>query len=192
MQTTLEENRNRTVVRRVHFNYQDYLRIPDDKRCEIIDGELHMTPAPLTRHQKISGRIYEMLGHFVWERQLGEILYAPVDVVLSNEDIVQPDLLFIHKDRLAILTEKNVRGAPDLVIEILSPSNPEWDRENKRKLYEKYGVREYWIVDPDSQSIEILTLTDAGFQTVRVFTKGTHLRSPLLPELSLPIDPVFG
>lgn len=177
--------------KQVRFTYQDYLHIPEDKRYEIINGDLHMTPAPLITHQKVSGNIYKALSHFVNNQKLGEVLYAPVDVVLSEEDVVQPDILFITQERLDILTDKNVRGAPDLVIEVLSPSTREWDREFKRKLYEKFGVREYWIVDLNAQSIEILQMTDEGFKTTRVYTQGAHLASPLLKNFSLAIGDVF-
>lgn len=177
--------------KKVRFTYQDYLQIPGEKRYEIIDGDLHMTPAPLTRHQKILGNIFRKLWDFVTERKLGEVLFAPVDVVLSQEDIVQPDILFISRDRLGILTEKNVQGPPDLLIEILSPSTKNWDQETKRKLYERYGVREYWIVDPDAQTIEILQMTDDGFKTYRVFSRGTHVRSPLLEGFTFLVEEIF-
>jgi len=181
-----------TVRKKVRFTYQDYLLLPYDKRYELIEGDLHRVPAPLTNHQKVSRNLQRILWEFVQKNGLGEVLYAPVDVVLSSEDVVQPDILFIAKERLAILTEKNVRAAPDLVIEILSPSSKEWDLEIKRKLYEKYGVREYWIVDPEAQTVEVLQLTDDGYLAFRVFSRGTKLKSPLLKDFSFPIEAIFG
>ena len=180
-----------TAKRQVRFTYQDYLHIPGDKRYEIINGDLHMTPAPLITHQKVVANLVRALDRFIEEKKLGKLLFAPVDIVLSEEDVVQPDILFITQERLDILTDKNVRGAPDLVVEVLSPSTREWDREFKRKLYEKFGVREYWIVDLSAQSIEVLQMTDAGFKTTRVYTQGTHLASPLLKNFSLAIGDVF-
>ena len=177
--------------RKTRVTYQDYIHIPGEKRYEIIDGDLHMVPAPFTQHQQISARLFQILAEFVQDRSLGEVFYAPVDVILSEEDVLQPDLLFISRARLGILTSANVRGAPDLVVEILSPSTKQWDLQPKRRLYEKYGVREYWIVDPDAQSVEVLTLTDDGFQTVRVFTKGTHVKSPLLEGFAPAVDAIF-
>lgn len=179
------------ALRKVRFTYHDYLHLPEDKRYEIIDGDLHMTPAPLMKHQKVSGHLYRILHEWADKESRGEVFYAPVDVILSDEDVLQPDLLFISQERLGILTEKNVQGAPDLVIEILSPHSQEWDRSIKRKLYEKYGVREYWMVDLEAQSIEVLPLTDEGFKTLRVYTKGTHLKSPLLENLSFSVEEIF-
>ena len=150
-----------------------------------------MTPSPITIHQKISRRIYDQLAEFLKEKELGELFYSPLDVVLSDLDVVQPDLLFISRDRLGILTEKNIRGAPDLVIEILSPSTKERDLGIKRTTYERYGVREYWIVDPEAQQVEVLKMTDEGLRTHRVFVRGTQLNSPLLKELKFPIDSIF-
>lgn len=178
--------------KKVRFNTHDYQHLPGDKRYEIIDGDLHMVPAPLTTHQKISLNLAKVLSEYIDQKKLGELLYAPVDVVFSYEDIVQPDLVFISKERLNILKEENIQGAPDLVIEILSPSSKKMDREIKLKLYEKHGVHEYWIVDPDAQSIEVLNLTDDGLQLIRAYPKGTHLNSPLFPDIKLSIEKVFA
>lgn len=165
--------------------------MPSDKRYELIDGEFHMVPAPLTYHQKISLNLLLFLADFVRRSGSGEVLAAPVDVVLSEEDVIQPDILFISKERLGILTEKNIEGAPDLVIEILSPSSKKWDLEIKMKLYEKYGVREYWIADPEAKSIRIFTLTEAGFQLAHTCPSPLTLSSPLLKGLKIPLEQVF-
>lgn len=179
------------LKRKVHFNYRDYLELPYDKRYEIIDGDLHMTPAPLTYHQKITRNIYLLLWEYVKKNNLGELLFAPVDVVFSNEDIVQPDIVFISKQKESILTEENIQGVPDLIIEVLSPSTRQWDKEIKLKLYEKYGVREYWIVDPEALSVEVYHLIDEGLKLYRSFTQTTHLRSLLLKNLKILIDAIF-
>lgn len=180
-----------SIRKKVRFTYQDYLHIPGDKRYEIIEGDLHMVPAPLTSHQKISRNIYQILWDLVRKENLGEVLYAPVDVVLSEEDIVQPDILFISKSRLGILTEKNVRAAPDLVIEILSPSTKDWDVDVKRKIYEKYGVQEFWIVDPESRSLEVLQMTNEGLKVFQVFAGDQQVSSPLLKALKFPVSQIF-
>lgn len=182
---------NELVVGKISFSYQDYLHLPDDKRFEIIDGDLRMVPAPLTYHQKISGRLFSLVLESVKKWDLGEVLYAPVDVVLSQTDIVQPDLLFISKKRLDILNEQNVQGAPDLIVEILSPTGEKWDRQVKRNLYQKYGVQEYWLVDPLSQSLEILELKDNFFRTRKICTAGIKVMSPLLPGLSFLTEKIF-
>lgn len=163
------------------FTYEDYLRLPDDgKRYQIIGGEVHMVPAPAPAHQRISGNLYVLLRAFVVERELGEVFDAPCDVVLSEEDVVQPDLFFISKDRRHLITERNISGAPDLVIEILSPHTEKLDRALKRNLYAKYGVREYWLVDLTTKTVEILTLRDDGFMSASLLGMGDELRSPLL------------
>src|SRR5262245_26772724 len=125
------------------LTYEDYLRIPDDgKRHEIIDGVHYVTAAPFIRHQRLVMRLSLCLGVHVRDHGLGELLAAPTDVVLSPHDIVQPDLLFISSERSAIVEDKNVQGAPDLVIEILSERNRRLDEVIKRQAYERFGARE--------------------------------------------------
>lgn len=179
------------VKRKVRFNYHDYLLLPEGKRYEIIDGDLHMTPAPLIYHQYVLNNLLDILRSYVKKQKNGMVLCAPVDVVFSNEDIVQPDILFISNERSGILTKENVQGAPDLIVEILSPSTKQRDVEVKFKLYEQRAVREYWIVDPDALSIEVFTLKDEGLVLTRAYTKGLHVASPLFGELKFLVDEVF-
>jgi len=175
---------------RIRFTYEDYKTLPDDKRYELLEGELVMVPSPKTHHQRISGNLEFLLRTFVQEHDLGEIFHAPLDVVLAEETVVQPDIIFISKERARIITEDNIRGAPDLVIEILSETTAERDRVAKRLLYAKYGVREYWLVDPTTGSIEVLQLGERGFEPIGIFWEGQTLRSPLL-GLELQLDQVF-
>src|SRR5436305_1778740 len=127
------------------LSYGDYVLIPEDgRRHEILDGEHCVTPAPLTRHQRVSARLHGNLEPFVFERQLGLVLAAPTDVLLSPHDVAQPDLLFISKARMEIVAEENVQGAPDLVVEILSERTRRRDERLKHDLYERFGVQEYW------------------------------------------------
>lgn len=179
------------LKRKVRYTYQDYLQTPEDKKCELIDGDLYMTPSPLTVHQRVLRKIYDRLNGFMEGKDLGELFFAPIDVVLSDFDVLQPDLLFVCKERLSIVTEKNVGGAPDVVIEVLSPGTKERDLGIKRTTYERYGVREYWIADPDARTIEILQMTDDGLKTFRVFASGTRLKSPLLEGLQFSVDDIF-
>jgi Uma2 family endonuclease len=135
--------------------YDDYRHLPDDsKQYQIIRGELYMTPAPTTMHQRIALKLEVKLFEFAEKNKRGEILHAPVDVVLSMTDVVQPDIVFVAKDRLNIITKNNIVAAPDLVVEILSKHTETIDREKKKELYERHGVKEYWIVDPDAEQIE--------------------------------------
>ena len=180
-----------TANPRIKFTYADYRNTPDDKRYELIDGDLIMAATPPIAHQRSSLEIVTLLYPFVLERALGKIFYAPTDVVLSDMDVVQPDILFISNERAHIITEDNIRGAPNLVIEVLSPSTAARDRTLKRALYAKHGVQEYWQVDTDARTIAVLTLADNGFELAAVYGEGQTLASPLLPGFALDLDLVF-
>lgn len=176
---------------KVRFTYEDYLQLPGDKRYELMEGEFYMVPSPNVWHQTLLERIFLALHHYVTNQRLGELHLAPLDVVLSEENVVQPDILFISEEHSHIITERNIQGAPDLVIEVLSPSTGERDRGLKRKLYAKYGVGEYWIVSPEEQGIEVMRLGETGFETVGVHRKGETLTSPLLKGFRLDLDEIF-
>jgi Uma2 family endonuclease len=162
-----------------------------EKRYEIIDGERHMVPSPNRRHQDIIRELGYRLYEFVKEHELGKIYLAPFDVILSDEDIVQPDILFVSKEREGIITDKNIEGPPDLVIEIISDSSREIDRTIKRKLYAKYGLSEYWIIDPDDRSIEVLSLKKEGYETLMMVKEDSLLTSPLVVGLEIPLKEIF-
>ncbi|RLE13973.1 Uma2 family endonuclease [Candidatus Aerophobetes bacterium] len=179
------------AVTNIKFTYQDYLLLPEDKRYEIIEGELIIVPSPGFTHQSISGNLGFLLRRFIREKKLGIILNAPMDVVLSEENVVQPDILFISKKRASIITEKNIQGAPDLVIEILSPNTKKKDSILKRKLYAKFGVKEFWLVDPEKKEIEVLTFKKEGFERTGLYHQDEVLISPLLPGLKIPLREVF-
>ena len=183
MASTATEKRKNT--------YEDYLKTPDDKRYELIGGELLMTPSPVPRHQRISRKIEFMLEKFVTENDLGEVFYAPCDVHLDNENVVQPDILFISKDRLSIIGEKNIECAPDLVIEILSKSTAYRDLVQKKKLYSRFGVKEFWIVIPDEESIEVYILKDNTFLLYRSYSKNEILESPYLKGFKIELKGIF-
>lgn len=145
------------------LRYEDYVDFPDDgNRHEVIDGEHFMSPAPSLYHQRISGRIQFQLYQAIELQGLGEVLYAPVDVELNDNDIVQPDLVVVLAGN-RIQTPIKIKGTPDLLIEILSQSTRENDLGRKRERYELAGVPEYWIVDPDEHTVEQLILTDGKF-----------------------------
>lgn len=174
------------------FTYEDYKLMPEDKRCEVIEGELLMTPAPTSRHQSILAWLLARLLMGLEANGLGKVLPAPTDVILSDENVVQPDLLFVTKARQAIVDPAGgVNGAPDLVVEILSPSTSRRDQVVKRKLYGKYGVKEFWVVDPDAGSVEVSVLGPVGLETWRVFPTGTTLQSPLCPTLAIEVAELF-
>lgn len=146
------------------FTYEDYLLFPaDGKRHELIDGAHCVTPAPRTKHQRISQNLSGLLYAYVTETRAGQIFCAPTDVVLSDVDIVQPDLLFISATRLSIITDNNIQGPPDLVVEILSEASRNTDEIIKRKLYERHHIPEYWIIDPELETVNIYRLSDQGY-----------------------------
>jgi Uma2 family endonuclease len=176
----------------IRFNYSDYLQLPEDKRYEILEGELYAVPAPNIRHQRISKRIQTALIRQIEEKGLGEVLSAPCDVVFSEENVVQPDILFVRKERLAIIGEANLPAAPDLVVEILSPGTRKKDLAIKRKIYARFGVQEYWIVDPDANMVEVLVWKESGYITAGSYRESECLVSPLLPELILPLSKIFA
>ena len=181
-----------TTEHAVKRTYEDYCRAPDDKRYELLNGELMMVPAPNIKHQRVLRKLLIRLDRFTHKHGLGEVHVAPVDVVLSNTDVVQPDLLFISRAREHTITEENVQGAPDLVIEILSPSTADRDGGYKHALYGKHGVLEYWIVDPTSETIAVHRQRDGRLEPAGTFARGNSLATPLLEGLQLDLDGIFA
>ena len=173
------------------FTYEDYLNAPEDERYELLAGELVVAPAPGERHQSFSIRLGWKLIQFVDENRLGEVYSAPFDVVLSAWDVVQPDLLFVSNARAGIITDANLQGAPDLVVEILSPSTAERDKTFKYALYAEHGVGEYWIVDTDAKTITVLLLGERGFAVAGIYGAGETLESPTLRGFALDLGDVF-
>jgi Uma2 family endonuclease len=171
------------------FTYTDYAGWPEDERWEIINGEAYaMTPAPSTRHQKISLYLCTQFASF-FKGKGCETYPAPTDVVFDNQNIVQPDLLVVcDKNKI---TEKNIQGAPDLIVEILSPSTALKDKREKRALYERFGVREYLIVYPAEEIVERLALTDGHYGIADVFGWNEVLPLASFPELHLNLWEVF-
>ena len=177
----------------VKFTYEDYLTTPEDERYELLDGDLIMVAAPNLKHQRVSAALHALLHHFIRDRALGTLLYAPCDVVLSDTDVVQPDLLFVSREREHLLSDgEKVRGAADLVIEILSPSSVETDRGAKRDLYGAHGVAEYWLVDPMAETVSIHRQRGGVLAAVGTFGRGQTLRSLLFAGLELRLDDIFS
>ena len=176
----------------VKFTYEDYLNAPEDKRYELLDGELVPISTPGERHQSISTLLGSKLVQFAYENSLGRVYHAPFDVVLSDVDVVQPDLLFVSNERSHIITPANIQGAPDLVVEILSPSTAERDRTFKRTHYmPDHGVSEYWIVDTTAKDITVLLLSERGYEVVDTYGEGETLTSPTLQGFALNIGDIF-
>jgi len=181
-----------SVNTRIKFTYKDYKSLPESetKRYELIEGELIMVPSPFIYHQRVSGKIEFLLRGFVEKNKLGEVFYAPCDVHLGD-NVVQPDILFVSKEHSYIIIKEEIKGAPDLVIEILSPATAERDRTFKKVLYARYGVQEYWIVDPEKKTIEVLTLKKEGYETYSTYKMQETLNSPLLSGLRIDLTRIF-
>lgn len=180
-----------TITEKKRYTYEDYQKTPDDKRYELIDGELLMTPSPVPRHQRISGKLEFKLREFITKNKIGEIFYAPCDVYLDNENVVQPDILFISKDRLDIIGEKNIQGVPNLVIEIISENSVYRDIVQKKRLYARFNVKEYWIVIPEEEEIEVYILEDNTYQLYCAYKKVEELVSPSLKGLKIELKEIF-
>jgi Uma2 family endonuclease len=179
----------------IRLTYDDFMGFPDDgRRHELIDGEHVVTPAPVRRHQQLSGRLFLALGNHLQLHPVGEVYAAPLDVMLSEHDVVEPDLLFVSNERRDLL-EDRVHGAPDLVVEILSPSSRRTDEVTKRHLYDRFGVREYWVVDPDIDVVKVYRRGDDGaFVRAAELSRedGGVLETPLLPGLSIDLRALFA
>lgn len=167
------------------LTFEDYCAFPDDGvRPELIDGRVHVTPTPKVRHQELVGRIYVSLHQHVAARG-GGVVFLALDVVLSDFDVVEPDVLFMADADRDRLTPDNLRGAPTLVVEVLSDGRR--DQRLKRDLYARAGVREYWIIDPDSDWVEVYLLAGGSYATPQILEAGSVLRTALLPGMEIDV-----
>ncbi len=173
------------------FTHADLLVMPNDgKRREIIDGDLYVTPSPRFSHQNIVLKLAVALENYLEAHPLGKLAIAPLDVIFGEHDVTEPDIIFVLNEHRKILQDW-VRGAPDLVVEILSPTTSSIDRGPKLRAYAKYGVAEYWIVDPAQRAVEVYGLTPEGYQLARDFSQSEVLSSPMLPGFELPVASLF-
>ncbi len=172
------------------WTYEDYCRLPEDGwTYEIIEGELFMSPAPLTRHQRCKGNLFAALWNFSDDHEAGMVLDAPTDVVFPGlATPVQPDIIFVGKERLDIVKEERVEGAPDIVVEVLSPGNWLVDRRDKFRIYTKAGVREYWLVDPTARTIEIFYLRGGVYALIGKYGVSETVRSEVLPGFEVKVE----
>lgn len=183
---------NRGMRISTKFSYEDLQHIPPDRnRYEIVDGELFVTPAPIPLHQRIVMNLAAFLWQHVRTQRLGEVFVAPLDVVLTSETVLEPDIIFVSRARLHIIGEKYLAGPPDLVVEVLSKSSARLDRDIKPKQYARYGVSEFWRVDPEEKTVEIFRLQEGEYQLAQRLTFGDSITSPLFPNLSLPVSSLW-
>ncbi len=184
------------TARLKEWTYEEFMALPEGGpvRYEIIDGELCMTPSPVPRHQEISWNLSRIIGDYLYRTPgRGKAFSAPVDVVFSQDppQVVVPDLVFVSTEHLSIITEKNIQGAPDLLIEILSEGTAIVDRRVKHALYERFGVHEYWIVDPKEETVQVFRLVDGHYAAALEFGHKDRIETPLLPGLSISLSEVF-
>lgn len=173
---------------RVILTYEDYCQLPDDgKRYELFEGELEVTPSPNTAHQTVVLNLASLLHGHVRQHRLGNVFVAPFDVLLSDVTVLEPDILFVSRERRHIITPQNVRGAPDLVIEVLSPATAHRDRQSKRQLYARYGVTNYWIVDPERRELTVLTLEGDAYRPATLARNNEEITAPPFPDITIPL-----
>ena len=176
------------------LTYQDLAEMPNDgRRYELVEGEAYMTPSPTWLHQEIVANIYVAFREFVRRHDLGEVGLSPLDVVFEPRNYLQPDVFFIQKSRISIITAGRVEGAPDLAVEVLSSGTKKFDRETKLQVYARFGVREVWYADPETETVEILNLASGGhFQLTQLATGDERLASEVLAGITLTPRQVFS
>ena len=173
------------------LTYEDYVNTPDDERYELIGGDLIMVPGPNMPHQSNQSKLGSRMASYAETRKLGTIFFSDTDVVLSDADVVKPDLLFISKEREHIITYANIQGAPDLVVEILSPSTARRDWQDKREIYARYGVREYWIADPANKILWRLAPKDGTLEIENTYYEGDTIESLALDGFTVAVNDIF-
>lgn len=178
------------------LKYRDYEALPaDGRRYELHEGELSVAPAPSPLHQRIVTRLVRLLANHVAERSLGEVFASPVDVILNPPDettVVQPDLVYLDRTRLAAISLRGIEGAPTLVVEVQSPSSTITDRRTKPRLYARYGVPYFWLVDPEARSIEVFALGPDGYAQAQRAAGSTSFSPAPFPEMSLVPDALWA
>ena len=180
------------MVTTPRLTYQDYANLEGDERYELLDGELILVGSPNEDHQIACVELGTQMHSFVKEHDLGRVFFAPFDVLFSDTDVVQPDLLFVSKDRHHIRTPANIQGAPDLVVEVLSPSSSRRDWGYKRELYARHGVWEYWIIDPTNRIVSVMTLQDGVLEIDQTLTEDNTARSSVLEGFEVNLVEIFA
>ena len=178
-------------IEQKRFTYSDYAAMDDDKRYELIDGKLIMSPAPSSPHQDVILELSGLLNNFIKKNKIGKVKIAPYDVILDEINTVQPDIFVIKKEYLSKNKKNAFYGVPDLVIEIISPNSVIRDRYMKKELYEKHGVQEYWLIDTDKKSVEVFNNTGTKFDLFSVTVEKGKIESRIFPELEIIIEDIF-
>ena len=173
------------------YTAEDYFKLPQGAPYQLIGGKLVMNPSPIPYHQEISRKLSQKIGSFIEENNLGTLYYSPLDVIFSEQEVYQPDIIFISNDNSNIIREKNIQGPPDMALEILSPETAYYDLREKFKVFEKCGVKEYWIVDPGLKKMEIYENKDKKFKIFSEAEGGGVVSSKVLDGLSISLIEVF-
>jgi len=180
---------------RTQVTYEDYLEIPNDgRRWEVVDGEPYVSPAPGAAHQLVIFQLTHFVSTYLREHPIGRAVQSPFDVLLDDTNIVQPDFLYLRREKLSRFTERGIEGAPDLVVEVLSESSRRLDEKVKLSLYERYGVEEYWVIDPVLETVKVRRRGKEGFGAPSLLDAeaGDTLTTPLLPALEIPLAELFS
>ena len=175
----------------VKLTYEDYRRMPEDERYELIEGELIMAAAPNRAHQTTQRKLGLRMGSFVETEDLGEVFFSPFDVVLSEHNTFQPDIIFVSKENAGIITDANIQGAPDLVVEIISPSSTGRDWVVKRDLYARHGVKEYWLIDPINRTLWVMLLKDGYLELAGEYREGDTVTASTIEGFSVSASDIF-
>ncbi|GIX42102.1 MAG: hypothetical protein KatS3mg129_1835 [Leptospiraceae bacterium] len=176
------------------WRYEDYIKLEDDKRYELIEGELLMSPAPNTKHQRIIFNLLYILAEGLKSKKInGQVYTAPIDVVFREDIVLQPDIVYITEERKDIIKERGIFGIPDLVIEVISPGSEKRDIVDKKRIYEESKVKEYWIVFPNEEFIEVLEYDEKGnrYKEIGVYNKEKELESKVIKGLKIKVKEVF-
>jgi Uma2 family endonuclease len=181
-----------TVEKKKKYTADDYMMLEEGAPFQLINYDLIMSPSPLLTHQLILGEFYDALKNFVNSQpDKGVIILPPMDIRLDEGNVYQPDLIYISKERFAEIAKDRIEGAPDLVLEILSPSTAYYDLRQKKDIYEKYGVKEYIIIDPIQENAELYALKDGAYYLHQKAQHNEHLNSLLLPDFSIDLAKLF-
>jgi Uma2 family endonuclease len=176
----------------VKYTYSDLLTVPDDgNRYELFEGELIMTPSPILLHQIASDNLVYKLKQYNEVYDIGVIVSAPFDVYFDDENVVQPDIIFVSNERRSIVEEKRIKGTPDLIVEILSPRTKDRDYGFKFRKYAEVGVKEYWIADPEGKTIEVYQLSEKGFELYKSFSGNDIFESGMFSGLSFLLSDIW-
>ncbi len=174
------------------LTYEDYARLPEGGRYQLLEGDLIMTPAPTPRHQDVLASLYDLVKAFVQQRTLGKVYFAPIDVIFSGDTVLQPDLVFVSQDKQQLISERGIKGAPDLVVEISSPSSFHLDRGAKKSTYQQYGIPYLWLVTAEEHRVEEFELRAGRYVCVQDVQGINQFKPALFPDLTIELADLWA